>query len=75
MKFLVYGNCGSDEYLDFAIFRRVSICLLNRLIRFGFLRLHMLQGSFEYTWGNFSFSQSNIIKIAQAQSHLKLVCE
>ena len=30
---------------------------------------------FEYAWGKISFSQTNIIKIAQVQSHLKLVCE
>ena len=70
-----HGNCGSEEHLVFINFRRVSVCILNRLITFGFLRLHMLQGSFEYAWGNFSFLQSNIIKIAQVQCHLKLVCE
>ena len=46
-----HGNCGSEEHLVW----RVSICLLNRLIRFGFLRLHMLQGSFEYAWVIFHF--------------------
>ncbi|MEW8544198.1 MAG: hypothetical protein AB2693_11750, partial [Candidatus Thiodiazotropha sp.] len=41
----------------------------------GFLRLIILQNSFEYAWGKFSFSQSNFIKIAKVQSHLKMVCE
>ena len=59
----------------FTNFRRVSICLMNRPIRFCFLRLRMLQRSFEYAWGNVSFSQSNIIKIAHVQSHFIMVCE
>ena len=44
-----------------------------RLIRYSILRLHMLQGSFEYARGTLSFSKTNKIKIAQVQSHLKFV--
>ena len=47
----------------FTNFGKVSICLLNRLVRFSIARKHMLQGTFEYVWGNFSFSQSNKIKL------------
>ena len=31
-----------------------------------------LQRWFEYSWGHFSFSQSNIIKIANVEIHLKV---
>ena len=33
----------------------------------------MLQGLFEYAWGNFSFSQSSKIKISQVQSSSNFV--
>ena len=35
----------------------------------------MLKEKFEYACGIFSFSQSNKMKIALDQSHLKLICE
>ena len=67
LKFL--GNCRRYEQLIFTKFRKVSIFLLNRLIRFGILRSHKFKGSVEYAWGIFFI----LTKITQIQSHLKLV--
>ena len=41
-------NCKNNKHLVFTAFRRVSICLFDRPVRFGFLRQDMLQGSFKY---------------------------
>ena len=49
----------------------VSICLLDGQIRFGLLRLNMLQGWFEHSGVIFY----NIIKTAKVESHKKLVCK
>ena len=38
-----YGTCGRYELLSFTNFRRVSICLLNRLVSLNILGLNILQ--------------------------------
>ena len=62
------ANEGDMNIYFFTNFKRVSICLLNRLTRFGILRLHMLPELFEYAWGNFSCSQSTKIKFLKPKS-------
>ena len=73
--FLLPWQVREGKAFSFTYLETVFICLSNGPIHFGLLTLILLQGWVEYSWGNCSFSLSNIIKVAEVESHCKLVCK
>ena len=64
MKYLYcQGKCGCYYHLVSANFKKYLFAYCTDLFVFGFFRRHVLQGSFEYAWGIFSFSQRNALNI------------